>query len=369
MEESLAKRIENVRRKIEEYGQKSYDKKYEDDWKKLLNELNDIKLKIYKEKIFSDNEEFKDIKTEDIKFMLVAFYQSELIQKFMVNRKNILEFALKFYDEFYKLLKSYEYLSKEQIKKYEKLTHVPEEGEEEPKKTPQQSFQEMSQNRTEKIEMYKYKKNLSEKLKKMEKEDIDKIDDNREYWVDYLNLNIVKMFENIPMIKMEMDAIKHMEKMKKENQNKPPENKEKEHKKIETLTIKSPEDLLNLDPNNKLVKNLNFVTSFEPNNFSFFNLGNGLQTLDEQILAQLPEHIRQQVFRNRNPTEMTIEEFGELQKKRMEEEEKKHKEHEKNKSDSDSDKEEVDDKKKKKAREWDDWKDDHPKGSGNRNGQ
>jgi hypothetical protein len=228
MEESLAKRIENVRRKIEEYGEKSYDKKYEDDWKKLLNELNDIKLKIYKEKIFSDNEEFKDIKTEDIKFMLVAFYQSELIQKFMVNRKNILEFALKFYDEFYKLLKSYEYLSKEQIKKYEKLTHVPEEGEEEPKKTPQQSFQEMSQNRTEKIEMYKYKKNLSEKLKKIEK-DCDKIDDNREYWVSYLNLNIVKMFESIPMIYMELYALNHMEQMKKEPQ--PPNPKEGEPKK------------------------------------------------------------------------------------------------------------------------------------------
>ena len=367
MEESLGKRLEIVRRKIEEYGEKGYDKKYEDDWKKLLNDLNDIKVKIYREKIFSDNEEFKDIKTEDIKFMLVAFYQSELIQKFMVNRKNILEFALKFYDEFYKLLKSYDYLSKEQVKKYEKLTFVPEEGEA-PKKSPQQSFQELSQNRTEKIEMYKYKKNLSEKIKKIEK-DYEKLDENREYWVDYLNLNIVKMFETIPMIKMEIDAINHMEKMKKENPNKLPENKEKEHKKIETLTIKSPEDLLNLDPNNKLVKNLNFVTSFEPNNFQFFNLGNGLQTLDEQILAQLPENIRERVFRNRNPTEMTIEEFGELQRKRMEEEEQKHKEHEKNKSDSDSDKEEVDDKKKKKAREWDDWKDDHPKGSGNRNGQ
>ena len=92
MEETLAKRIENVRRKIEDYSQKGYDKKYEEDWKKLLNELNDIKIRIYKEKIFSDNEEFKDIKTEDIKFM--------------VNTKNILEFALKFYDEFYKLLKS-----------------------------------------------------------------------------------------------------------------------------------------------------------------------------------------------------------------------------------------------------------------------
>ena len=365
MESSLSQRLETVRRKMEDYEQKGYDKKYEEDWKKLLNELNDIKLKVYKEKIFSDNEEFKDIKTEDIKFMLVAFYQSELIQKFMVNRKNILEFALKFYDEFYTLLQSYEYLSKEQVKKYKKLTHKDEEGENQ-KKSQQQSFEEMSQSRTEKIEMYKYKKNLSEKIKKIEKEDIDKIDENREYWISYLNINILKMFENIPMINMEIDALNHMEKMKKEPQPIPPKNQEP--KKIETLTIKSPEDLLNLDPNNKLVKNLNFVTSFEPNKFQFFNLGNGLQTLDEQILAQLPENIREKVFRNRNPTEMTVEEFGEMQKKRMEEEEKKHKEHEKNKSDSDSDKEEVDDKKKKKAREWDDWKDEHPKGSGNRNG-
>ena len=366
MEASLSQRLETVRRKMEDYEQKGYDKKFEEDWKKLLNELNDIKLKVYKEKILSDNEEFKDIKTEDIKFMLVAFYQSELIQKFMVNRKNILEFALKFYDEFYNLLQSYDYLSKEQVKKYKKLTHKDEEGEN-TKKTQQQTFEEMSQNRTEKIEMYKYKKNLSEKIKKIEKEDIDKIDENREYWISYLNINILKMFESIPMINMEMDALNHMEKMKKEHPqstNPPPQ----EHKKIETLTIKSPEDLLNLDPNNKLVQNLNFVTSFEPNKFQFFNLGNGLQTLDEQILAQLPQNIREKVFRNRNPTEMTVEEFGELQKKRMEEEEKKHKEHEKNKSDSDSDKEEVDDKKKKKAREWDDWKDDHPKGSGNRNG-
>ena len=48
MEESLSKRMESVRIRIEEYEQKSYDKKYEEDWKKLLNELNDIKIKIYK---------------------------------------------------------------------------------------------------------------------------------------------------------------------------------------------------------------------------------------------------------------------------------------------------------------------------------
>ena len=50
MEESLSKRLENVRTKMEDYEQKGYDKKYEEDWKKLLNELNDIKIKVYKEK-------------------------------------------------------------------------------------------------------------------------------------------------------------------------------------------------------------------------------------------------------------------------------------------------------------------------------
>ena len=39
------------------------------------------------------------------------------------------------------------------------------------------------------------------------------------------------------------------------------------------------------------------------------------------------------------------------------------------KEDEDSDNEEVSDKKTYKARDWDDWKDDHPKGSGNRMGK
>lgn len=66
---------------------------------------------------------------------------------------------------------------------------------------------------------------------------------------------------------------------------------------------------------------------------------------------------------------MTMDEFAELQRKRMEEHHEKELQHEREKSDDDSDKEEVADKKTKKAREWDDWKDDHPKGSGNRMGK
>lgn len=64
-----------------------------------------------------------------------------------------------------------------------------------------------------------------------------------------------------------------------------------------------------------------------------------------------------------------MDEFAQMQIDRMKEEEAKAEEHKQNKSDSDSDKEEVDDKKKKKARDWDDWKDENPKGSGNRMGK
>ena len=358
----MSEQLESIRKKYEDYEDKGYDKSYEDDWKQMLNDLNNLKIKVYKEKMFSDNEEFQDVKTEEIKFMLIAFLQSEIIQKFQTNRKNILEFALKFYDEFFKLLQTYNYLSKDQIKKYKYLTEKNEEG----KLPEKKSFEQMSFERQDKIAMYKYKKELSEKIKQIEKEK--KYDDNREYWQDYLNLCIVKMYDNLKMINMELESISYLEKMKKE---KPEElNKKKEpnkNEKMEILQIKSPEDLFNLDPNNKLVQQLNFVNNIG-DNFQFFNINN-LQTLDSQILAQLPVHIREKVFRNPNPTEMTMEEFAEIQEKRMKEEAEKAKEHEKNKSDSDSDKEDVDDKKKKKAREWDDWKDAHPKGSGNRMGK
>ena len=170
----MSEQLESIRRKYEEYEDKGYDKSYEDDWKQMLNDLNNLKIKVYKEKMFSDNEEFQDVKTEEIKFMLIAFLQSEIIQKFQTNRKNILEFALKFYDEFFKLLQTYNYLSKDQIKKYKYLTEKNEEG----KLPEKKSFEQMSFERQDKIAMYKYKKELSEKIKQIEKEKNNIIEEN-----------------------------------------------------------------------------------------------------------------------------------------------------------------------------------------------
>ena len=73
-----------------------------------------------------------------------------------------------------------------------------------------------------------------------------------------------------------------------------------------------PEDLYKLDPNNKLVQNLNFITTV-PNTQGegdTFQIVKGYQTLDQKIAVHLPENIRTNVFKNPNPTEMSMEEFA-----------------------------------------------------------
>lgn len=69
---------------------------------------------------------------------------------------------------------------------------------------------------------------------------------------------------------------------------------------------------------------------------------------------------------------MTMDEWidGEVEMfQKMEEKNKIANEKNKLEAEEDSDKDEINDKKTKKARDWDDWKDEHEKGAGNRMGK
>ena len=71
---------------------------------------------------------------------------------------------------------------------------------------------------------------------------------------------------------------------------------------------------------------------------------------------------------NANKPTMTLSEVAQLEYDNMvNREERQAREREANKQDSDDDKEHVDDRIKKEQRAWDDWKDAHEKGAGNRN--
>jgi len=150
-------KMEKIRKQID-YFEENPDNQVTE-WKACLDELSLLFQDVARQQIFSSNEEFSEIKTEDIKFLLIPFYQAELIQKFSEGRPSKLKLALKFYDEFYKILELYNYLTKDRIASYKVLI-----GKEDiEKKKP--SYEDQSLQRQEKINLYKQKKGLSEKLK------------------------------------------------------------------------------------------------------------------------------------------------------------------------------------------------------------
>ena len=109
--DELSKLMEELRRHMENYEEDP--SKREEEWKKTLDSLIQINNVVRSQGIFSENEQFSEIKPEDLKFLLIPYFQGELIQKFMENRDAKLELALRFYEEFYKRLNKYEYITKE----------------------------------------------------------------------------------------------------------------------------------------------------------------------------------------------------------------------------------------------------------------
>jgi hypothetical protein len=166
MEEELNFKMEKIRKEMEKYEDEG-DSGKEEKWKQTFNNLNEVKKIVYSQGIFSENEDFKEIKTEDIKFLLIPFYQSELMQKFKENKESNLKFAIHFYEEFFKLLDGHEYFEKERKEQFKNLIkkYKNENGEESTENKFKLSLEDMSKEREEKIKLFKYKKALSEKLK------------------------------------------------------------------------------------------------------------------------------------------------------------------------------------------------------------
>ena len=164
MEKSIEE-IEVVRRRLEKYEEEGgpYD---QEQLKNMLNTCSKLMKEVHSNGLFSTNEDFKEVKTEDIKYLLIPYYQSDILQKFMENRDSKLDLSLKFYDEFFKVLDNYGYFDKDKKKLYlilRKKENDESESEKDIHKKP--TLELMSQNREEKIKAYKYKKALSDRLK------------------------------------------------------------------------------------------------------------------------------------------------------------------------------------------------------------
>jgi hypothetical protein len=99
----------------------------------------------------------------------------------------------------------------------------------------------------------------------------------------------------------------------------------------------------------------------------------GCEKCDPMYNIRQKQDLIESVFSmgNRGPT-MTLDEFADIEIKNMqkiEEQQKIAQAREQREAEKDQDKDEQTDKKTYKDREWDDWKDDHEKGAGNKKGR
>jgi immunoglobulin-binding protein 1 len=85
---------ENRYLELENSELSSSDEKYKDEIKQLLLNFTRINSSIQKQSIFSKNEEFDDVKTEDLKLLLVPYYYSKIILQISENRLKNLNFSI-----------------------------------------------------------------------------------------------------------------------------------------------------------------------------------------------------------------------------------------------------------------------------------
>lgn len=333
---------------------------------KMFDELVYYMKEVQSQSLFSDNEDFEELQTESIKYMSIPYYQAELLLMIGDDRKKHINLSVLFYDEFFKLLSNYKFISKDDVNIFKALrseiadaenvgkensnSYTPENSQSKPSKP---NMEAMTRDREAKVKEYKAKKALIDSINQAEAR---KEENTRDYYVAYLTLNWKNMIESLRFLKTELESLAFINQMKDSGKYDSYMKKEPPKGKLEMLKINE-ENLKNLNPNEKLLKGLQFGSHC------------GVQYNDLNQYVDQKLNYKEQIFRNPNPPTMTLDEFADTQIELMnqqKEQEEISKRMQQEEADLSDENEEVDDRRKQEKRAWDDWKDAHEKGAGNK---
>ncbi|KAK8820115.1 hypothetical protein WA577_006183 [Blastocystis sp. JDR] len=177
----------------------------------LEKHAKECELQIRREHVFSINETIKDISTDDIKYLMVGYYLSFVLQKGMKDRLQRLERATSYIESFLDVLRRCEILEKDDEKQYEYYLEMAE----------KQTKPDMSKARDEKIRRYRVDKECEKRLaeikmmeEKKEKGGIVDEDLEREKWILALQSCARKCLNDLDSIPQELEILRYMEKMK-----------------------------------------------------------------------------------------------------------------------------------------------------------
>eukprot|EP01080_Neovahlkampfia_damariscottae_P007515 gene7515-11839_t len=291
---------------------------YDDKLKDLLNKFLRIDASVQQMKLFSSNEELEDINTEDIKYITTPYFIGNTLLKIKGKfRIKQIKNSINYFETFIESCKNMKIIEKGDMEYFEKMNGK--------KKN-------MSEERTEKIERFKNKKKIVDQVNAIKKKMKDNDDENlmeeleREYYTLLTNQFIKETIENLKFIKEEKDLLEYAEKNITEEQ---------------MHDMRQKKNQKSNDPNDKI-----FQIPIDTN---------------------VKQKIMSEVFMNRNPYTVSLEEFAEeeMKKLRIQGEKEKQQQFIESQKIQPSDPDAETDEEILKKREWDDWKDWHPKGMGN----
>lgn len=315
----LIKQVED----LENSSKPKNSREYQADIQRLIKELKTIYQLTLELDLFSDNEFIEEVNVNYLPFLNIEYYLGVLYMDCMSNEKlevhvdfkpkNIDE-AISHFKNYINKLTELELLNPLQIKQ----------------------FKGYQLNRDEKIQQYRYEKELSLKISNVDA--IKDEDKKREVYLDQINMLIIKTLNHLQMLDMESKVLKNRPKI-----------------------VEQSRDEWNASQDDRIQgmqKDNGFTTRLEtlPQNVGISKLVSNGRVLQPFTLTR--KDLKEKVFGTGQVLpSMTVEEYldYELQNGKM----LKPEEPQPEGRDTDDEDEEL------RKREWDNWKDDNPKGIGN----
>jgi len=303
---------------IEKSDEPSGSKSYQADVKKCIENFECCTRMVSMLGMFSSNEEIDEVSTGNLRFFLLPAFLGDLTLKSTdTNRKCCVKNANVYFKDFLKRCYCYK-VTKKDLSKYFDSPPLDDKKE-------RNKFAPPSQTREEKVATYKENKNLMTKIDTMQKQLADRpeiMDDEttRDYHLDWLQLWVNKCIENVTFVDRELEMLEMME----ARAGKPFERPKPDHPPMKPILI-----------TREMIQKQVFGAGYK-------NLPT--MTEDEYFEKEVREG---KIVMDYNPNNASANEKKESE---------------------DEDEAEHDAAKLKKARDWDEYKDTHRRGDGNKEG-
>uniref|UniRef100_A0A6B2L9C4 TAP42-like family protein n=1 Tax=Arcella intermedia TaxID=1963864 RepID=A0A6B2L9C4_9EUKA len=301
--------------KLEDYSSSSPD--YKDLVNAAIKYFQTCAVMVLQNSVYSENEELREFNSFAIKYLAVPFYLGELYQIVpgeAVQRLPQLKRAKDYLEKFINSMIKLGIMSKQDANAYRTFAVATAENK-----------------RTEKIRRFKREKEIQQliqnyrnlKLKEDANEDKDDDETERKISILLLELNSIKAIDSVVALKQEIEIVEHMSKLMEQNGGKLPPPPKPEPKPIQKPIV--------ITDTRQFIKDNVFKPGF---NLPTVSVEQAAE-MDYQEMIQREERQKTAQLRKK---EKLVKEYG----------------------DDDEEMEQL-----KKDREFDDYKDEHPRGSGN----